>query len=48
VGLRLEERRRVLASVQPNLDFRVISGAGQWVSYEAADEVNRMLFIILN
>lgn len=39
----IEDRRRVLASVQRDLDFRVINGAGHWVTYEAADEVNAAL-----
>jgi len=41
---RVEEYRRVLASVQPDLDFRVITGSGHWTTYEAADEVNAALF----
>jgi len=40
VGPYLEERRTLLASYQPDLDFRVIEGAGHWVIYEAADQVN--------
>jgi len=40
VGPYLEERRRLLASYQPDLDFRVIEGAGHWVIYEAAGQVN--------
>jgi len=44
---RLEDYRRVLASVQPDLDFRVIVGAGHWAIYEAADEVNRTLGDVL-
>jgi pimeloyl-ACP methyl ester carboxylesterase len=47
VGPYLEERRRVLASVQHDLDFRAIDGAGHWVTYEAADEVNAVLFEML-
>jgi pimeloyl-ACP methyl ester carboxylesterase len=40
VGGFVEDRRRVLASAQPGLDFRVIPGAGHWLVYEASDEVN--------
>ena len=42
-GSRLDDYRRVLASVQRDLDFRVIAGAGHWVIYEAAAEVNALL-----
>ena len=43
----IEDRRQVLASVQQDLDFRVIEGAGHWVMYEAADEVNAALLDML-
>ena len=46
-GPYLEERRRLLASFQADLEFRVISGAGHWVIYEAADTVNAALLDIL-
>ncbi len=46
-GPRLNDYRRVLASVQHDLDFRVIAGAGHWVIYEAADEVNALLCDVL-
>ncbi len=36
-------RREVLMSVRPDIDFRVIPGAGHWVSYEAAETFNAML-----
>ncbi len=39
----LEERRRLLASIHPGVDFRVIEGAGHWVIYEAADAANAAL-----
>jgi pimeloyl-ACP methyl ester carboxylesterase len=42
-GPNLEACRLVLASAQPDLDFRVIDGAGHWTPYEAADEVNAIL-----
>ncbi len=43
VGGNVQARRRLLAAVQRDLDFRVIRDAGHWVSYEAADEVNAAL-----
>ena len=42
-GANLEECRRILASAHPELDFRVIEGAGHWTPYEAADQVNAIL-----
>ena len=39
----LDERARVLRSVQPGARFEVISGAGHWVQYEAADPFNFLL-----
>ena len=39
----LDERRDTLARFQPDLDFRVVAGAGHWVNYEAPDAVNRAL-----
>ena len=47
VGPHLEDRRRLLASVQPDLDFRTVDGAGHWVIYEAADQVNAALLDML-
>lgn len=47
VGPHLEDRRRVLASFQRDLDFRPIDGAGHWVTYEAADQVNAALLDML-
>ena len=47
VGPHLDERRRLLASFESHVDFRVISGAGHWVTYETADEVNAALLDIL-
>jgi 2-hydroxy-6-oxonona-2,4-dienedioate hydrolase len=46
-GGRLDECRRVLASAQKDLDLRVIEGAGHWVTYEAAHQVNTLLFELL-
>jgi pimeloyl-ACP methyl ester carboxylesterase len=39
----LEESRRVLVAADPRFDMRVIDGAGHWVNYEAAEEVNALL-----
>jgi 2-hydroxy-6-oxonona-2,4-dienedioate hydrolase len=39
----LDERARVLRSVQPSARFEVIAGAGHWVQYEAADRFNSVL-----
>jgi pimeloyl-ACP methyl ester carboxylesterase len=43
----VEERRRTLAAVEPDLDFRVVAGAGHWVTYEAADAVVAALLDML-
>lgn len=47
VGPYVDDRRRLLARFQPDLDFRVVAGAGHWVIYEAADDVNAALATIL-
>jgi pimeloyl-ACP methyl ester carboxylesterase len=47
VGEHMDARRRALAAWQPDLDFRVIEGAGHWVIYEAADAVNAALLDML-
>jgi pimeloyl-ACP methyl ester carboxylesterase len=39
----LAERRATLADWHPDVDFRVIEGAGHWANYEAADRVNAVL-----
>jgi pimeloyl-ACP methyl ester carboxylesterase len=39
----VESRRDILRSVRPDIDFRMIEGAGHWVSYEAAAAFNAML-----
>lgn len=46
-GPYLAERREVLSRYQPDLDFRVIEGAGHWTPYEAAAAVNAALVDIL-
>ncbi len=45
---RIEEYRRILASVQPDLDFRVMADSGHWTAYEAAGEVNAALCDMLH
>jgi pimeloyl-ACP methyl ester carboxylesterase len=47
VGAGLHDRRRILASFQRDLDFRVVEGAGHWVPYEAAEAVNAALLDML-
>lgn len=39
----LDERRELLRSIRPDIDFRVIKGAGHWTAYEAPGEFNPML-----
>jgi pimeloyl-ACP methyl ester carboxylesterase len=39
----LDERKRVLDEIQPDLRFEIIPGAGHWVAYEAADRFNPLL-----
>lgn len=36
-------REEILRLVRPDIDFRVIEGAGHWVAYEAAEAFNAML-----
>jgi pimeloyl-ACP methyl ester carboxylesterase len=47
VGPYLEDRRRLLASFERALDFRVIEGAGHWITYEASHDVNAILLDML-
>jgi len=47
VGPYVDERRRLLASFERALDFRVIEGAGHWTTYEAAHDVNAILLDML-
>lgn len=42
-GHHLAESRRLLAETDETLETHVIEGAGHWVNYEAAPEVNRLL-----
>jgi 2-hydroxy-6-oxonona-2,4-dienedioate hydrolase len=39
----LDDRGRVLRSIQPGARFEVIAGAGHWVQYEAAEQFNSLL-----
>jgi pimeloyl-ACP methyl ester carboxylesterase len=43
MGPHVPECRRILAAAHPGLDVRLIAGAGHWICYEAADEVNAAL-----
>lgn len=45
---RVDEYRRILASAQPDVDFRVIADSGHWTPYEAAAAVNAALCDILS
>ncbi len=44
---RIAEREALLRSIRPDLDFRVIRGAGHWTSYEAAETFNATLLEML-
>jgi pimeloyl-ACP methyl ester carboxylesterase len=44
----LEARRTVLTARRPDVEFRVVPGAGHWVIYEAAGTMNRMLLEIFS
>jgi 2-hydroxy-6-oxonona-2,4-dienedioate hydrolase len=39
----VEERKRLLQSIQPGARFAVVPGAGHWVQFEAADRFNPQL-----
>jgi pimeloyl-ACP methyl ester carboxylesterase len=39
----MAEREERLREVRPDVDFRVVPGAGHWVAYEAADVFNALL-----
>ena len=39
----VEERKRILQSVQPQARFTIVPGAGHWVQFEAADDFNRII-----
>jgi 2-hydroxy-6-oxonona-2,4-dienedioate hydrolase len=39
----LDERCRVLRTVQTDARFEIVAGAGHWVQYEAADQFNPLL-----
>ncbi len=46
-GTGLERRRALFKEIQPDMDFRVIEGAGHWVMYETPDAFNAMLIDML-
>jgi pimeloyl-ACP methyl ester carboxylesterase len=44
----LHEREARIRAVRPDVDFRIIRGAGHWVQYEAADAFNALLRTMLD
>ena len=44
----MHERKNYLSSIQPDLVFREIEGAGHWACYEAADAFNKTYFEMLH
>jgi pimeloyl-ACP methyl ester carboxylesterase len=48
IGGDVETRRRVLTALRPDLDFRVLDGAGHWAIYETAEPANAMLLDALD
>lgn len=44
---KIAEREALLRGIRPDLDFRVIRGAGHWTSYEAAGMFNAVLLEML-
>jgi 2-hydroxy-6-oxonona-2,4-dienedioate hydrolase len=43
----IASREAMLRAVDPEVDFRIIDGAGHWVAYEAADHFNATLIDML-
>ena len=43
----IPKREAMLRAVRPNLDFRIIPGAGHWTSYEAPEPFNAILWDLL-
>ena len=43
----IRKREALLRAIRPDLDFRVIPGAGHWTSYEAPDAFNATLLALL-
>jgi 2-hydroxy-6-oxonona-2,4-dienedioate hydrolase len=43
IGGDVETRRRVLTTLRPDVEVRVLDGAGHWAIYEAAEPANAML-----
>lgn len=48
IGGDVETCRRVLTTLRPDLDVRVLDGAGHWAIYEAAEQANAMLLDALD
>ena len=44
----IDLRRATLQRFQPDVDFRVVAGAGHWVLYEAADAANAAIMDAVN
>jgi pimeloyl-ACP methyl ester carboxylesterase len=44
----MERRERQLRDLRPDIELRVIPGAGHWVQYEAADRFNTALLELLD
>jgi 2-hydroxy-6-oxonona-2,4-dienedioate hydrolase len=43
----LDQREKLLRSIQPDAPFHVVAGVGHWVQYEGAEEFNRLLLDFL-
>jgi pimeloyl-ACP methyl ester carboxylesterase len=48
IGGDVETRRKRLTAIRPDLDVRVLDGAGHWAIYEAAEQANAMLLDVLS
>jgi 2-hydroxy-6-oxonona-2,4-dienedioate hydrolase len=47
-GDHLVDRELLLRELHPELDFRVVKGAGHWVAYESPERFNEILVDMLN
>lgn len=47
IGPYLDDRRQLLTTLRRDADFRVLGGAGHWLTYEAAEDVNAALLEVL-
>jgi len=48
VGTGFDERRRVLLTLRPDIDVRVLDGPGHWAIYEAPERANAMVLDALS